>query len=257
MRQDHLQDRRKIFERLKRYQLKINLLKCAFGVTSGKFLGFIVCHRGIEIVQAKIDVILKMSGPQNIQDKFARKVGVPLKKHKVLFDETSYVGCTYARTPTNPLYSCSRKFSGALLAQENDEGKEKWELCNDLPDENVLVIEVTSHWKMYFDGASQKKGAGAGVIFITSDGEVLPYSFILTQNCSNNIAEYQTLILGLKMTLDIKQLHLKVFGDSKLVINQLLELYEVKKLELFSYFNYTHKLIGWLGDVEIEHVKKR
>ncbi|KAL0423226.1 UNVERIFIED_CONTAM: Transposon Tf2-12 polyprotein [Sesamum radiatum] len=39
MRQDHLQDLRKIFERLRRYQLKMNPLKCAFGVTSKKFLG--------------------------------------------------------------------------------------------------------------------------------------------------------------------------------------------------------------------------
>ncbi|KAL0439644.1 UNVERIFIED_CONTAM: hypothetical protein Slati_2447400 [Sesamum latifolium] len=110
---------------------------------------------------------------------------------------------------------------------------------------------------MYFDGASHKEGAGAGVIFITSDGEVLPYSFTLTQNCSNNAAEYQALILGLEMAVDIKQLHLKVFGDSKLVINQLLGLYEVKKPELFLYFSYAQRLIGWLGDVEIEHVPRK
>ena len=41
-REDHLQDLRKVFNRLRRYQLKMNPLKCAFGVTSGKFLGFIV-----------------------------------------------------------------------------------------------------------------------------------------------------------------------------------------------------------------------
>ncbi|KAL0411032.1 UNVERIFIED_CONTAM: hypothetical protein Slati_3692900 [Sesamum latifolium] len=85
----------------------------------------------------------------------------------------------------------------------------EWELSNDLPDENALVIEVTPYWKMYFDGASHKEGAGAGVIFITSDGEVFPYSFTLTQNCSNNVVEYQALILGLEMAIDIKQLHLK------------------------------------------------
>ncbi|KAL0455746.1 UNVERIFIED_CONTAM: hypothetical protein Slati_0913800 [Sesamum latifolium] len=130
----------------------------------------------------------------------------------------------------------------------------EWELSNDLPDEDVLVIEVTPPWKMYFDGASYKEGVGAGVIFITSDGEVLPYSFTLTQNCSNNATEYQALILGLEMTVDIKQLHLKIFGDSKLVINQLLGLYEVKKPELFPYFSYAQRLIGWLGDVEIEHI---
>ncbi|KAG9450538.1 hypothetical protein H6P81_010503 [Aristolochia fimbriata] len=48
-RSDHLLDLRAVFERLQRFQLKMNPLKCAFGVTSGKFLGFIVHHRGIEI----------------------------------------------------------------------------------------------------------------------------------------------------------------------------------------------------------------
>ncbi|KAG9442536.1 hypothetical protein H6P81_018390 [Aristolochia fimbriata] len=44
----------------------MNPLKCAFGVTSGKFLGFIVHHRGIEIDQSKIDAIQKMSEPKNV-----------------------------------------------------------------------------------------------------------------------------------------------------------------------------------------------
>ena len=54
---DHLTDLRNVFERLRKCQLKMNPLKCAFGVTSGKFLGFIVRHRGIEIDQAKIKAI--------------------------------------------------------------------------------------------------------------------------------------------------------------------------------------------------------
>ena len=46
---DHLEDLKKVFDRLRRYQLKMNPLKCAFGVTFGKFLGFILRRRGIEI----------------------------------------------------------------------------------------------------------------------------------------------------------------------------------------------------------------
>ncbi|KAL0313481.1 UNVERIFIED_CONTAM: Transposon Tf2-12 polyprotein [Sesamum radiatum] len=65
-REDHLYDLRKVFERLRRYQLKMNPSKCAFGVTSGKFLGFIIRQRGIKIEQAKIDAILRMPEPQNI-----------------------------------------------------------------------------------------------------------------------------------------------------------------------------------------------
>ncbi|KAL0396596.1 UNVERIFIED_CONTAM: hypothetical protein Scaly_0108000 [Sesamum calycinum] len=133
----------------------------------------------------------------------------------------------------------------------------EWELSDDLPDEDVLVIEVTPPWKMYFDGASHKEGAGAGVVFVTSEGEVLPYSFTLTQNCSNNVAEYQALILGLEIAVDAKQLPLKVYGDSQLVVNQLLGLYEVKKPELLPYHNYAKRLMGWLGDVELEHLPRK
>ncbi|XP_075077089.1 putative mitochondrial protein AtMg00860 [Nicotiana tabacum] len=46
----------------------MNPLKCAFGVTSGKFLGFMVRHRGIEIDQAKVNAILKMPEPRNIHE---------------------------------------------------------------------------------------------------------------------------------------------------------------------------------------------
>lgn len=63
---DHLKDLRMVFELLRRYQLRMNPLKCAFGVISGKFLGFIVRHLGIEIDQSKVDAILKMLEPRNI-----------------------------------------------------------------------------------------------------------------------------------------------------------------------------------------------
>ena len=45
----HIRDLRIVFNRLRKYQFKMNPLKCAFGVTSGKFLGFIIRHRGIEV----------------------------------------------------------------------------------------------------------------------------------------------------------------------------------------------------------------
>jgi len=67
-RPDHLRDLQQIFERLRRCQLKMNPLKCAFGVTSDKFLGFIVRHRGIEIDQAKVKAIQDMPEPKNLKE---------------------------------------------------------------------------------------------------------------------------------------------------------------------------------------------
>ena len=67
-REDHLVDLRFVFNRLRKYQLKINPCKCAFGVTSGKFLGFFVRHCGIEIDQSKIEAIQKMLKPKNLRE---------------------------------------------------------------------------------------------------------------------------------------------------------------------------------------------
>src|SRR5450432_3937423 len=62
--QEHLVNLQKVFERLRKYQLKLNPAKCTFGVTSGKLLGFIVSRRGIEIDPAKIKAITNMPPPR-------------------------------------------------------------------------------------------------------------------------------------------------------------------------------------------------
>ncbi|RVW32939.1 Transposon Ty3-G Gag-Pol polyprotein [Vitis vinifera] len=67
-REDHQRDLRMVFDRLRRYQLKMNPLKCAFGVTFGKFLEFIVQHRGIEVDQSKLTAIRDMPELRNLQE---------------------------------------------------------------------------------------------------------------------------------------------------------------------------------------------
>ncbi|XP_071918810.1 uncharacterized protein [Coffea arabica] len=109
---------------------------------------------------------------------------------------------------------------------------------------------------MYFNEATHRDGADAGVIFYTPEADVLPYSFTLTCRCSNNVTEYQALILGLETAVDMKQLHLRVYGDSKLVVNQLLGIYDVKKPELIPYYKYARQLMGYLDSVTIEHIPR-
>ncbi|KAM1588553.1 hypothetical protein ACFX10_027554 [Malus domestica] len=64
---DHLKDLQMVFDKLRHYNLKMNILKCAFGVTSRKFLNFIVKHRGIEVNQSKIKAIQSMPKLRNLQ----------------------------------------------------------------------------------------------------------------------------------------------------------------------------------------------
>ena len=54
---EHLGDLRVIFEILRKYKLRLNASKCSFGVGSGKFLGYMVTHRGIEVNPDQIKAI--------------------------------------------------------------------------------------------------------------------------------------------------------------------------------------------------------
>jgi hypothetical protein len=65
---NHLNDLQIVFDRLRRHNLKMNPLKCAFGVSSGKFLGFVVRHRGIEIDPLKIKAIQEIQPPKNLTE---------------------------------------------------------------------------------------------------------------------------------------------------------------------------------------------
>ena len=62
---DNLQE---TFDMLRRYNMKLNPSKCAFGVSSGKFLGFMVSYRGIEANPDKIQAILNIELPRNIKE---------------------------------------------------------------------------------------------------------------------------------------------------------------------------------------------
>ncbi|RYA53636.1 hypothetical protein DD599_26720 [Enterobacter cloacae complex sp. CH23B] len=62
--EEHLVNLRKLFGRLRRYQLKLNPTKSTFGVRSGKLLGFIVSQKGIEIDPEKVKAILEMPEPR-------------------------------------------------------------------------------------------------------------------------------------------------------------------------------------------------
>ncbi|KAG5523880.1 hypothetical protein RHGRI_030766 [Rhododendron griersonianum] len=64
----HLEDLQREFERCKRYRLRMNPLKCAFGVTAGKFLGCIVPRHGFDLDPAKVIAIREMPRPTNVDE---------------------------------------------------------------------------------------------------------------------------------------------------------------------------------------------
>ena len=66
--EDHLEDLEETFDTLRSYNMKLNPGKCAFEVTAGKFLGFMVSQRGIEANSNKIRAIMDMTPPRNVKE---------------------------------------------------------------------------------------------------------------------------------------------------------------------------------------------
>lgn len=139
-------------------------------------------------------------------------------------------------------------------------------LVTDLPNEDVFTVSTEAPWELYFDGASRsekdpdgtpRRRTGAGIIFKSPLGETIYHSFsLLKEECSNNEAEYESLIFGLLLALfmDIRNLH--AYGDSQLIVRQVNGVYEVHKPELVPYWEATHKLIEKFEHIQIEHVPR-
>ncbi|KAM1282174.1 hypothetical protein ACFX2H_022566 [Malus domestica] len=87
--------------------------------------------------------------------------------------------------------------------------------------------------------------------------QILPYSFQLSDLCSNNVAEYQALMIGLQMAINMGITAIEVFGDSKLIINQILTEYEVRKDDLVPYFRLATQLLQEFETVTLEHVPRK
>jgi len=82
----------------------------------------------------------------------------------------------------------------------------------EFPDESLFNITAHS-WKLYFDGSYTNHGSGVGILLVTPHGDTIPKSYHLLFPCTNNIAKYKALVIGLKMVTEWKIKELHVYGD--------------------------------------------
>src|SRR4051812_48555718 len=118
-------------------------------------------------------------------------------------------------------------------------------LFEELPDETAEVHSTQANlsvWQMYFDGASRTipRGglvAGVGIVLISPRDHFIPRAFSLIEPCTNNVAEYNALLIGLLLAHQLGVRNLQAYGDSELIINQLRGEYEVRSNDLIPYFD--------------------
>jgi ribonuclease HI len=111
-------------------------------------------------------------------------------------------------------------------------------------------------WTLYFDGSVMKTGAGAGLLFVSPLGEHMRYAVRLHFPASNNMAEYEALLCGLKIAIELGVKRLDVRGDSQLVIDQVMKNASCHDDKMEPYCKAVCALKDKFYGIELNHVPR-
>ncbi|XP_070036813.1 uncharacterized protein [Nicotiana tomentosiformis] len=129
------------------------------------------------------------------------------------------------------------------------------------PDEEVSFVgeDITESYdgcRMFVDGAANFKGVGIGAVLVSETGQHYPVSAKLRFPCTNNMAEYEACILGLKLAIDMNVQELLVIGDSDLFVHQVLGEWATKNTKILPYLYYVQELKKRFTKIEFKHVPR-
>ncbi|KAL0455335.1 UNVERIFIED_CONTAM: Transposon Tf2-12 polyprotein [Sesamum latifolium] len=239
-REDHLYDLRKVFQHLRRYQLKMNPSKCAFGTTSGKISWI---HRPPAGRLMKKDVPFEWD---EACDEAFKSIKSYLMKPPVL------VAPVHGR-PLILYVAAQERSVGILLAQKNNEGKEN----------ALYYLKVEALFQSHS-------------IHLVSKANPLKYVMtkpVLSDRLARCYLQLQQFEITYIPQKAIKGQVLADFladhpmpaewelsdnlPDEDVLVVEIILLGRFKKPELLPYHNYAKRLMGWLGDVELEYLPRR
>ena len=127
------------------------------------------------------------------------------------------------------------------------------------PDEDIQETTLPGKgtgrdWIMYFDGAFSLQGAGASVLLVAPTEERLKYVVQMhfpQEKLTNNTAEYEGLLAGLRITADLGIRKLDIRGDSQLVVKKVNKDYQSPLME--AYVDEARKLEERFDGLQVEH----
>jgi ribonuclease HI len=155
-------------------------------------------------------------------------------------------------------------FQALAAGRDLKEVAEEFQLTQEQLQE--LFQEVAKHfreleegiWSLYCDGASRGNpgAAGAGAVLIDGCGDIRgQYGEYLGQ-ATNNVAEYQALLLGLKKARELGVQRIQIFADSQLLVRQLNGQYRVKAPHLLPLYKAAHQALKDFEIHAITHVPR-
>nr|AAT93877.1 putative polyprotein [Oryza sativa Japonica Group] len=233
--EDHIADLRKVFERTRKYGLKMNPTKCAFGVSAGQFWDFLFMKEGSRLrhyllsnectVICKADVVKYM-------------LSAPILKGRVgkwIFSLTEF----------DHRYESLKAIKGQAIADFIVEHR----------DDSIGSVEIVP-WTLFFDGSVCTHGCGIGLVIISPRGAYFEFAYTIKPYATNNQAEYEAVLKGLQLLKKVEAETIEIMGDSLLVISQLAGEYECKNDTLMVYNEKCQELKKEFRLVTLKHVSR-
>nr|GEV62521.1 hypothetical protein [Tanacetum cinerariifolium] len=238
-----LRDIGETFRTLGKINMKLNPKKCTFGAVKGMFLGYMITPEGIKWFPDKTKVVLQLSSSRTIKEvkslnwklaslnRFLSKIELyPNGKASSITsfrsqEASESVMLGEHNITYQPRTSVKGQILADFLAEMSDES---------LPDASVVKTQQES-WTLFTDGSSCVDRSGTGLILTSPEGTEFTYALRFQFEASNNEAEYEALIAGLRIVAQIGVQNVYVSVDSKLVANQVLGAYVAKDYNMIKY----------------------
>uniref|UniRef100_A0A2N9H2R1 Uncharacterized protein n=1 Tax=Fagus sylvatica TaxID=28930 RepID=A0A2N9H2R1_FAGSY len=116
------------------------------------------------------------------------------------------------------------------------------------------ISSVPTEWRLFVDGASNAMGSGAGVVLISPEGLIIEQAVRLNFWASNNEAEYEAFLIGLKYARRLGADRLRVFCDSQLVVNQISGEYQARDERMALYLSAVKNSMSKFEVIQVEQI---
>ncbi|KAL0446201.1 UNVERIFIED_CONTAM: Ribonuclease HI [Sesamum latifolium] len=109
------------------------------------------------------------------------------------------------------------------------------DIVSKIAEMSVKDTSLDQVWLLHVDGSSTTQDSGAGIVIMTPQGEDLEFAIKFDFKASNNEAEYEALVIGMRMAHEAGARHLLAYSDSQLIVKQVEGAYEAKEESMIQY----------------------
>ncbi|GJT00017.1 reverse transcriptase domain-containing protein [Tanacetum coccineum] len=234
-----VRDIEETFKTLREINMKLNPKKCTFGVEEGMFLGYKVNTRGLKVCLDKVDAILSLPSLKCLKD--VQKLNGKLASLNKFLAKS-------AEKSLPPRVLVKRQILAVFIVERPDDNS-----SDTLMETKEELLEP---WILFTDGSSCTDGSGAGLILTNPEGMEFTYALRFRFDATNNEAEYEALIAVLRIAEQIGVKNLQANVNSRLVANQVNEMYVAKEADMICYLQKVKALIGSFKAFSIKQIPR-